>query len=473
MAETIKWSKEQSPHIRTINISSASYHNSGASDVDELAFVFSVAVEYIRALQKRDIDIQTIASKIQFSLSLGSNFFMQIAKLRAARLIWSKIVEAFGGDIHTQKMYIHARTSQFNKTKYDPYVNMLRTTTEAFSGILGGCDSLYVAPFDEVFGHASEFSRRIARNQQLILKNESHLDHVIDPAGGSWYIETLTSTLTKKIWEQFQDIEKKQGMLSVLKNEYIQETIEKTANKRRENIFKRKDVIIGTNMYANLKEEPLNKEFDKEEQYKELCKKVHRVSLEDIKKETFIDSLILAFEKGATLGQMVEFFQKEKDILEIRPLSLHRLAEPFEVLREGVEKYIAEGNTAPKVFLANMGPVSQHKARADFSLTFFEVGGFEVINNQGFKTPEEAVEEALKSDSKVFVICSTDPTYPEIVPLFTKKLKERSSDAIVILAGYPKDQIEEHKQSGVDYFIHLRANAYEILSSLLKKLGVQ
>ena len=194
------------------------------------------------------------APRIRFAFSIGSNFFMEIARLRAARLLWAKIVQAFGGGEEAQKMSIHARTSAWNQTVYDPYVNLLRATTEAFSSAVGGCDSLHVSPFDELVRAPDEFSRRIARNTHTVLREESQVTRTVDPAGGSWYVETLTDAVGHKTWAIFQEIEKQGGMAKALAAGWPQAQVADTAAKRAANIAKRKDIFVGSNMYPNLKE---------------------------------------------------------------------------------------------------------------------------------------------------------------------------------------------------------------------------
>ncbi len=477
MAELVRWNSKNAPKMKAIAVHSDAYHNGGGSDVEELAFAFSTAVEYIRQMQKRGLSINQIAKSIQFNFSLGSNFFMEIAKIRTARMLWSKIVKEFGGDDEAAKIYIHAKTSAFNKTKYDPYVNMLRTTTEAFSGVIGGVDSLQVDPFDEGLRQPNSFSRRIARNQQLILNEECHLSHVIDPAGGSWYIESLTSLLADQVWKKFQLVEAEGGIYTCLENEKIQSWITEVSEARKKNLVVRRDQIVGTNMYANMSEP----EFEKNEidyvkvflnRKKELSTIEKNIDFK-INPNDIMGSLISAATNGATIGTLAEKLRNddEAEWPTITPIRTYRNAEIFENLRDQVENYAKE-NSRPKCYLACLGKVSQYKGRADFSRGFFEVGGFDVTESKGSEDALEAANAAIASDSPVVVICSSDARYPEFVPSFTKQVKAEKPDTIIVLAGYPKDQIEQHKADGVNEFIHVRANVYEILSNILGKIGV-
>lgn len=472
MYNLTKWAVQYSPQLKTIAVHTDAYVNSGGSVVEELAYGFATAVEYIDALLGRGLNIDEIAPRIAFNFSINSNFFMEIAKFRAARVIWSKIIEAYGGDEESRKIYVHASTAIFNKTQYDPYVNMLRTTTEAFSAIVGGIDSLNVGCFDEVIRETNEFSRRIARNQQIILAEECHLNHVIDPAGGSWYIEKITSELVKSVWSNFQIIDEAGGMYKLLESGEVHKTIAKVFAARRANNVKRKDVIIGVNMFANMSEKPIEqREYDFIKIYDE---RLAQIEKKDIKLagDLDVETIINAFTNGATLGQVIMALRGESEGMEIEPLEIRRNAEAFEDLRNIMEEYVIEKGRRPVVFLANMGSVSQHKGRADFSRGFFEVAAFDVVDEGGFDDPLLAAQAADKVGADVVVICSSDPTYPELVPPLCDALKKLAKQPVIVLAGYPKDQIEAHKASGVDEFIYLRANALEILASTLIKVGV-
>ncbi len=243
------------PNLDAITVHGYPYANGGASAVQELAFVLATAVATARALQERNLDVDAIAGSMQFAFSIGGDFFMEIAKLRAARLLWAQVVRAFGGGETAQKLVLHGRTLRHNKTLTDAYVNMLRVTTEAFAAAVGGVDSLHVAPFDEEAGPPDEFSRRIARNVQIILQEEANQTKLIDPAGGSWYIEWLTDQVAQRAWALFQEVERQGGMVAALQSGWVQEQVAQTAAARAQNLATRKDVLVGTNLYANPDEE--------------------------------------------------------------------------------------------------------------------------------------------------------------------------------------------------------------------------
>lgn len=485
----LDWLKSKKSDLKFIGIDGSIYSNAGASAAHELAFSLASAVEYINALIDRGVSIDEISARVRFTFGVGSFYFMEIAKLRAARVLWSKIIGEYGGSEDSRKMYIHAKTLSYNQTKYDPYVNLLRTTTESFSAVVGGVDSLHSSPFDELANGSNDFSRRIARNIQIILKEEAQLASIIDAAGGSYFVEKLTSEICAKAWELFREIQKKGGALKSIKEGFIQNEIEKTALQKKEDAAKRKNVIVGVNMYANIKEEPLKVDDSKvkafyakraeqltklksrrnDKKLAELSDKIH--SLYSQKSCDVLNVCSEAFSAGSSAVEAFSAIRRGAKGIEIKnPLKPRRLAEDFEELRAIAGNYKEKRGRRPQVFLITMGPVKQHKARADFSTGFFEAGGFEVIYKKGFDSVNEAVEEAAKSSADVVVICSTDETYPELVPAIVPQMKKRNKDAVIILAGYPKDQIEAHKKSGVDDFIYLGANVYEILKRILSAI---
>ncbi len=491
MAWTTAWAKDHAPLLQTVVVQGNPYHDAGGSAVQELAFAAATAAEYLGEMQARGISVDDAAARIRFSFSSGSDFFLEIAKLRAARLIWSQIAGAFGGSESAQKMYMHVSTSGWNKTVYDPYVNVLRTTTEAFAGVMGGADSINIGTFDRAIRPADDFSRRIARNIHFILNDEAKLTIPVDPSGGSYYVEKMTDSIARKAWSLFQEVEAKGGMYKALQEGFPQGQAAQTASKRRANIARRKDIFVGTNMYPNTIEKPLavnpvDHKTIKLKQAELLAG--YRASLDKAALQAGLDALIEAKAEGgggvveaavqaalsgATLGNLACVMQTEGAVIPlITAIDIHRGAEIFESLRKASESYREKTGLLPRVFLANMGPIPQHKARADFTTGFFETGGFEVLKNDGFPIVEEAARAAADSGAPIVVICSTDDTYPELVPLLVKLIKEARPDTTVLLAGYPADLVETFKQAGVDDFIHVRANCYELLLKLMKQKGV-
>jgi methylmalonyl-CoA mutase len=487
MAQLTTWAKTNAPQLQTITVQGSPYHNGGASTTQELAFALATGVEYLRAMQARGLSVDDAAPRFRFALSIGTHFFMEIARLRAARVLWAKIVQAFGGNAESQKMSLHARTSAWNQTVYDPHVNLLRATTEAFSSAVGGCDSLHISPFDELLRVPDEFSRRVARNTHTVLREESHITKTVDPAGGSWYVENLTDSVARKTWAIFQEIEKQGGMAKALAAGWPQNQVADTAAKRAANIAKRKDIFVGTNMYPNLKETRIEAaptdawavQTERTEALKAVRAKANvankQAALDALAKGSAnaVESAINAAAAGATLGEIAQAARTNaKPGPTLNPIHAQRGAQAFEALRRTAESYVARTGQQPTVFLANMGPLTQHKGRADFVTAFLGVGGFETVYPQGFDTPAAAADAALASQSKAVVICSTDATYPDIVPALVQAMKKANPELLVLLAGYPAEHVEAFKAAGVDDFIHLAANCQSLLTTLQKKMGV-
>ncbi|KAB2338448.1 methylmalonyl-CoA mutase [Cytobacillus depressus] len=419
-AEIIQVADQNMPKLRTLLINTSVYHNAGTHDVQELAIAISAGVHNIEELVNRKLNVETIFEKMVFKFSIGANFFMEISKLRAARILWAKIAEAYG--VKNHQMVIAAETSLFTKTAYDPYVNLLRAGNEAFAAVLGGIQYLHVGPFNEVEGKTTAFSERIARNTQFILKNESHLEKVIDPAGGSWYIESLTNELAQKAWSLFLEMEELGGIAETIQTGWLQAQISDVLNKRSQDIFTRKKSIIGTNVYANLDEKPLE----------------------------FLDSI-----SNQTRG-----------------IPQVRLSEPFEKLRKLAEKITATGNKSA-IGLICLGKLKDHKTRKDFITGFFAPGGIHTYNSQSIFNVEMAFEFLQESNLSDYVICGNDQQYDETAFEIIRFIKERKPHIRLFLAGLPdKDKREAFEQAGIDQFIHLRSNCYDVLSSLLSKMEV-
>ena len=472
ISQTILWCSKNGISLQTIAIDSTILNNSGATAVQELAFVLASGVEFINNLLDRKVDINLIVKNIVVSFGVGSNYFLEIAKFRAARFLWSKLLEVFNADEESRKLFIHARTTKSNQTIYDPHVNILRTTTEAFSAIVGGVDSLHTNRFDEIFSDENEFAGRIARNTQIILKEEAHLDKVIDPAGGSYFVESLTKEIAEAAWKEFQLIQSKGGLLECIKSGYIQDSVSAVAEQKSKDVKTRKQVIVGSNMYANPKESrELITEIEitsNQNPAINISKKNHEnliTKIQLMNKNEIIEHGEI-FKDGLTIEEFVSASDKSsKQEFEIKTLANFRPAELFEELRIQSEKYKKKTGAKPKVYLINMGSVKQFKARADFSRAFFETGGFDVIYPNGFTEAEEAAEKFHQSGSNIAVICSTDENYPSVVPSVLSAIGDKKN-LMIILAGYPKEQIDLLKQVGIDDFIYLGCNAYDLMKKI-------
>jgi methylmalonyl-CoA mutase len=492
MAELTRWAAGQAPSLQTICVHSRSWHESGSNATQELAFTLATAVEYLREMNNRGLEVDLVAPRTRFAITVGVDFFVEIAKLRAMRMLWARVVSFLGGQASSQTLSLHVRTSHWNKTVYDPYNNLLRATVEAFAGVLGGCDSLQVGAYDEVVRPPDDFSRRIARNTQLVLQKECHLDHVIDPVGGSWLVETLTAELANRAWELFQQVCKIGGMEAALRAGFPQERIAGTAAERLRAVGRRRDSVVGLNQYANAQEQPLEvPTIDARAFHKRRVQQVasHRTALEEDQSELVLEKLAKVVESkdgavfeacveavgaGATIGEITRALRiNDSPCQPLVPVCLTRAAVTIERLRAATDRYVAHGQEWPQVFLCNMGPPREHKARSDFSRGFFAVAGYDSIVPAGFKTPEEAATAFAESKARLAVICSTDEQYPALVPSLVKALRSKRAEAIIALAGYPQDQLQAYRQAGVDEFIHIRADAVELLNKFHSMLGIE
>jgi methylmalonyl-CoA mutase len=433
----------------------------------------------------RGVSIDDAARQVRFTLSIGGNFFMEIAKFKVARMLWAKVVKELGGGPDARRMKIHARTGLANKTQLDPYVNMLRTTTEAFSAVVGGASSICVGCFDETLRLPETFSRRIARNLQIVLQEECELTHVIDPAGGSWYIDSLTDELAKKSWAAFQDLEKEGGIVTALKSGTWQSALAQTRSNREAALGQRRASLIGTNQYPNLEEKPLPAGLSASPEFKAKVRKAAKErraandcsavgeNYQTVAEQGKLAYLVDAIEAGATVGCLTQLFRSEaaEEILEV-PLPSWRLAQSYEALRAAAANYQESNGSAPKIYLANLGPLKKHKIRADFTRSFFAAGGFECQYGSSIEDIDTGVDEFVNSGARIAVICGTDPDYVEKVPALAAALKKASPEMKLLLAGFPGDNWEAFKEAGLDDYIFVKSNNYEVNKAYLEWLGV-
>ena len=419
VAELIHKTKEYK-HIRVVTVSGQIFGNSGSTIVEELAFVLSAGHDYLVRLMDAGLTIEEAARKLRFSFSVSSNYFMEIAKFRAARMLWANIVKGYNPEKNCAcKMQIHAETSKWNQTVYDPYVNMLRGTTEAMSAAIGGVYSLEVTPFDASFENPTEFSKRIARNVELLLKHESHFDQVVDPAGGSYYIENLTQSIAAEAWKLFLEIEEKGGYTEAYKAGFIAERIKASAAAKDKNIATRRQILLGANQYPNFTE----------------------VAGKEITAES------------------VTRKQAEGNVL-----VPYRGAMAFEEMRLQVDRSGKE----PKAFMLTCGNLGMARARSQFSCNFFACAGIKVIDNTYFKSIEEGAKAALESKAQIVVVCASDDDYAEAAP----KVKELlGGKAILVVAGAPACAPELEAQ-GITNFINVKSNVLETLKFYLKEMGI-
>jgi methylmalonyl-CoA mutase len=467
MAAVLKETQASCPSLKTILVQSQPYHNGGANAVQELGNSLSVAIEYVRQCLKRGLTIDNIAPRIAFSFSVGSNLFMEIAKLRAAKYLWASIINEFGGNSESQKMWLQVRTSATTKTKNDPYVNMLRSTVESFAAVIGGATSIHTSTYDEAFQTATPFSERIARNVQSILKEEAHLNRVLDPLKGSWYIESLTKQVAEKAWESIQKIERNGGITTALREGSVQEEIKSSRDRRLDKIDLRKERIVGTNMYANVNEEEIvyteNRGLTADDLATSKPSSLQLSCLQEDYFELIEDELY----KGATFMRIQEALHESNQEQTIEPIPAIRWSMKVEYLRENANNYLRKTGEKLSVHLINLGRTIKHKPRTDFIQGFFEVGGFHVTQSKSFLTIEGIEEEIINRPKHIFVICGQDETYSEIGSNVIEIVKRIHPTCQLFIAGnLDSPTLQGFQRSGLNDSIHMNTNCYKFLVEL-------
>lgn len=425
------------PRFRVLSVNAYKINNAGAYIYQELGYALANGNEILSKLVEAGLDATLVAKKIKFNFGIGSNYFMEIAKFRAARWLWAEIVDAYNpicpNDCPNKtekgicrcasKIYAHAQTSTFNLTIYDAHVNLLRTQTEAMSATIAGINSLTVLPFDLPYKKSDDFSERIARNQQLLLKEECHFDKITDPSAGSYYIENLTSAIAEQAWKLFLEIDEK-GFYEALKAGTIQSAVKSSADARFKAVATRREVLLGTNQFPNFTEAASGKIVESE-----AC------------------GCGCSSEKG-----------------EYMALPKTRLATQFEELRLATEKA-----GAPKVFMLTIGNLAMRLARAQFSSNFFGCAGYKIIDNLGFQTVEEGVKAAREKQADIIVLCSSDDEYEAYAPEAHKLIQGKEQ---LVVAGAPAC-MEELKAQGIEHFINVKSNVLDTLRIFNAKLGIE
>lgn len=414
------------PKYRVLAVNAFNLNNAGAFITQELGYALAWGNELMTKLTEAGFTADEVAKNIKFNFGISSNYFMEIAKFRAARWLWAEIVKAYAPACDCAcKMLAHAQTSAWNMTIFDAHVNLLRTQTEAMSAAIAGVDSITVRPFDQTYQASDDFSERIARNQQLLLKEESHFDKVVDPSAGSYYVEVLTNSVADVAWKLFLDVEEKGGFAALANAGEIQKSVNASNEARHKNVATRREVLLGSNQYPNFTE----------------------VAAEKIQESASCCC------GGGHCGEAT-----------ITALDFSRGASEFEALRLATEK---SGKT-PKVFMLTIGNLAMRLARSQFSANFFACAGYKIIDNLGFETVEAGVEAAVKAGAEIVVLCSSDDEYATFAPEAYKALAGRAE---FVVAGAPAC-MEDLKAVGIEQFVNVKSNVLETLKAFNAKLGI-
>jgi methylmalonyl-CoA mutase len=409
------------PQGRTLTVDSTRYGDAGATEAEELGWGLATGVAYLRAMEVAGVPPSGAAATISFRMTAGADQFMTIASLRAARRLWRRVLDACDVPADGPRHLIQAVTGRSMFSRRDPWVNMLRGTTAAMAAGLGGADAVTVLPFDDALGEPDGFSQRVARNTQLLLIEESHLAQVVDPAAGSWFVESLTDRLAESAWKVFQDVEASGGIESALADGTIRAALDQAWDDRVASLGTRRVPITGVSEFPDVDESPVER--------------------------------------------------PPRD--EPAGFPVRRLAAPFEALRDAADRALASSGERPSVHLAALGDLATHTARSTWITNFLAVGGVVATGGDvdGSASPLEAEARFVESGASVAVICSSDGVYAERAAATATALKEAGA-ARVVLAGAPGEMRDELTGAGVDEFWHVGVDVLEALTRIHADLGI-
>ena len=515
MVELAAWADSEAPSMRSTMVSASIYHDAGASAVDELAFAIATGVDYLRQLTAGGLALDAAAGQLDFSFSVGGDVFLEIAKLRAARLLWSKVTRASGVGESGQAMRLHARTSELETARVGPWMNLLRGAAQSFAAALGGADSIRTAPWDESLGWPDDHGRRLAANVQHMLAEEVRLDRVVDAAGGSWYLESLTDQLARRAWESLRWIESHGGMTRCATGGLVAERVRASAAERQRAAATRTAPIIGASAFANLAEEPFSPKLPRRQELPrrplhDLAEESSSISiqelldLEDIRLEReigemkHIDAMLaaveLSMEAPGERGELMELAiaaatagARGEQILEAlmggleqvpgedrpadlicEPVERFRPALRFERLRWISDRWLESYGRRPRVLLLHVIAAAADHISVDESFVrrLFAVGGVESVEG-GEVSEAEAAKRFGEIGTEAVVIFAAEPLHDAVAEVATQI---RRQGAVVFVAGPPGEHESEFADAGVSGFIHDGCDVPELLRPLHERL---
>jgi methylmalonyl-CoA mutase len=429
LAEAMALAKDaraKAPRLRTVRVDGTICHEAGATEAQELAVLAATLVAYLRTFEAAEVPPAEAMEHISFALAADTDLFLTIAKMRAARRLLWRVADASGGGDGAAAMHLTAVSSGRMMARRDPWTNMLRTTLACAGAALGGADAVTLRPFTWALGEPDTFARRIARNTQIVLQEESSLGRVLDPAGGSWYVEKLTHDLAFKAWSLFQDIEAEGGIISALGSGAVQARIAAQARARRASIATGRIELTGVSSFPHIGGDRV-----------------------EVKPYAPVPPLTT------------------KPLL--AALEPHRTAEPFEALREAADAYAAETGKPPQIFLASLGEVIDHTARSTWTRNYLAAGGIEALVSDGYRDAVEAAEAFERSGAEAACICSSDALYAAHAMATARALKSAGAK-LVLMTGRPGDKEANLRAAGVDQFLFAGQDAVSVLSALQEKL---
>ncbi|MGZ5933237.1 MAG: methylmalonyl-CoA mutase [Rhizomicrobium sp.] len=494
VADIIEYTAKKMPKFNSISISGYHMHEAGATATQELAYTLADGIEYVRAALAKGLDVDAFAPRLSFFFGIGMNFFMEVAKLRAARLLWSQIMKGFGAkNPESLMLRTHCQTSGVSLTEQDPYNNIVRTTIEALASVLGGTQSLHTNSFDEAIALPTEFSARIARNTQLILQNESHVTKVVDPLGGSYYVEALTHSLATAARAIIDDVEAMGGMTKAVEAGIPKLHIEEAAARRQARVDKAEDVIVGVNKFQLTKEDHLEVRAIDNAQVREsqiARLKTVKAKRDPAKLKAALDALTVGAESNgnllelaveaararATVGEISDAMESVfgRHRAEIRSISgvygaQYEGDNEFGAIRGEVEAFAKEEGRRPRMLVAKMGQ-DGHDRGAKVIATAFADLGFDVDIGALFQTPEEVAKDAIDADVHVIGVSSQAAGHLTLVPMLIDALKKQKADDILVVVGgvIPAQDYDTLKKAGVSAIFGPGTNIPDAARSVLK-----
>ena len=479
------WCSSKAPGLRAANVSSAPYDGGGASAAQELAYTIATGLEYLRQLTDGGLSVDAAARQIGFSYAVSGDFFAQVAKLRAARWLWAKVVVTAGGEPSAAAMQMHCRTSPFTKTERDPWVNMLRVTAECTAAILGGAQSIATAPFDSAIGPVDELAQRVARNTQIVLRDESHLGEVADPAGGSWFVERLTDDLARAAWEELRSVEAAGGIISALGTGKLVDAVGEVADAREQRLARRKAPIVGVSDFPNLHEAPVEREAVSKDEIQALLKTsidsldlgAHGEGLRALvgianeaahEPGALTEACLALTTGGADMYSVATVLQHGQPDFHVEPVLQWRAAELWEALRTRSDGH----SPRPVAFSANLGATPSHMVRSTWTQNLLAAAGIEIATNDGFADPQALAAAWKDSSAALAVICGSDESYEKWLEPTVAALKAAGCP-LVLVAGRPDERETALREAGVSDFVYVGADVLGVMSQVLDSIGVQ
>jgi methylmalonyl-CoA mutase len=484
LSDAVAWTERGAPALRAVSISTLPYSLAGATAVQELSYAVATGVQYLRSLCDGGTGLETACRNMRFTIAVGRDLFMAAAKLRGLRQMWARVVEASGGSDGAGHTEIHALSSPRSMAIRDPWVNQLRATVEAFAAVAGGADALTVLPYDSPHGPSDSAARRIAALTHAVLRDESQLHRVADPAGGSWYVERLTRMLSEAAWSEFQRIEASGGMVGALTDGTIRRQLADTLAAKRRAVAVRRDPITGVSSFPDLDERPIERLYPEVVGVRRRAAeaiaarvapdaalaRLRRLGAEGTRDGSVMEAAIGAASQGATVAELAAAVRGDRRPDRITALEREREAEIFERLRDASDAWLDESGTRPRVFVAAMGPIEDHGGGLEFAANVLSAGGVEIAADRGFESVEEATVRFVKSRSKVAVICASAESADTVVPELARSLKERGALVVLVVAS-PGEREGAWREAGVDGFLCGDCDVHSVLRELLATEG--